>query len=223
MTGGLFESDDDSLQVVFRYIVDKVNTDQVLLPTSFLSATVEQLEYQDSFQASRKVCDLLSQGMVAIFGPQSIEPRATVRSTCEVLHVPHIETKWDFRTRLDNHTVHLFPFAKTLSKAYLDLVKTKNWKNFAIVYEENEALIRLEELLKDPLMQEKQRTVLVKQSLPGQEYRKLLKEIGKAGVKNLIVDVPTENIIQFLRHVCLFHCFLLYYSGHEFWTRGEVF
>ncbi|XP_076307933.1 glutamate receptor ionotropic, kainate 2-like isoform X2 [Tachypleus tridentatus] len=111
-----------------------------------------------------------------------------------------METRWDFRVRPDNYTVNLFPFAKTLSKAYRDLIKNKEWKNLAIVYEENEALIRLQELLQDPLMQEKKRKVLVKQLVPGQEYRKLLKEIGRAGVQNIIVDVPTENIISFLRH-----------------------
>ncbi|XP_022249395.1 glutamate receptor ionotropic, kainate 2-like [Limulus polyphemus] len=198
--GGLFEYGDEVLQTAFRYAIDRVNADHSLLPNTRLSADVEQVEYQDSFQASRKVCDLLSHGMAAIFGPQSVEPRTTVRSTCEVLNVPHMETRWDFRIQLDNHTVNLFPFWKTLSKAYRDLIKSKSWKTFAIVYEENEALIRLEELLKDPLMREEQRKVLVKQIVPGQEYRKLLKEIGKAGVKNIIVDVPTEKIIDFLKH-----------------------
>ncbi|XP_022241144.1 glutamate receptor ionotropic, kainate 2-like [Limulus polyphemus] len=198
--GGLFESGDEVLQSAFRYAVDRVNSDNSLLPNSRLSANIQQLEHQDSFQASRKVCDLLSQGVAAIFGPQSIEPSATVQSTCDALHVPHMETRWDFRVRPDNHTVNLFPFAKTLSKAYRDLIKNKEWKNLAIVYEENEALIRLQELLQDPLVQEKKRKVLVKQLVPGQEYRKLLKEIGRAGVQNVIVDVPTENIIRFLRH-----------------------
>ncbi|XP_022248257.1 glutamate receptor ionotropic, kainate 2-like isoform X2 [Limulus polyphemus] len=198
--GGLSESGNEVLQSAFRYAIDRINSDNYLLPNSRLSANVQQLEYQDSFQASRKACDLLDQGVAAIFGPQSIEPSATVQSTCDVLNVPHIETLWDFRARPDNHTVNLFPFANSLSKAYRDLVKSKEWKNFAIIYEENEALIRLEELLKDPLMREIKQKVLVKQLVPGQEYRKLLKEIGKAGVKNLIVDVPTENIVSFLKH-----------------------
>ncbi|XP_076352002.1 glutamate receptor ionotropic, kainate 2-like isoform X2 [Tachypleus tridentatus] len=198
--GGLFESGNEVLQSAFRYAIDRINSDNSLLPNSRLSANVQQLEYKDSFQASRKACDLLDQGVAAIFGPQSIEPSATLQSTCGVLNVPHIETRWDFRIRPDNHTVNLFPFANSLSEAYRDLIKSKEWKNFAIIYEENEALIRLEELLKDPLMREIKQNVLVKQLVPGQEYRKLLKEIGKAGVKNLIVDVPTENIVSLLKH-----------------------
>ncbi|XP_076317496.1 glutamate receptor ionotropic, kainate 2-like [Tachypleus tridentatus] len=198
--GGVFEYSDEALLTAFRYAIDRVNADRSLLSGTRLLTEVEQVEYQDSFQASRKVCDLLSHGMAAIFGPQSVEPRTTVRSTCEVLNVPHVETRWDFRIQLDNHTVNLFPFWKTLSKAYRDLIKSKNWKNFAIVYEENEALIRLEELLKDPLMRAGQRKVLVKQIVPGLEYRKLLKQIGKAGIKNIIVDVPTERITDFLKH-----------------------
>ncbi|XP_055949949.1 glutamate receptor ionotropic, kainate 2-like [Argiope bruennichi] len=196
--GGLFESGDEMLETAFRYAVERVNTDPRLLPNSRLTPQLERVERHDSFQAARKVCDLLSEGMAAMFGPQSNEGSAAVQSTCDVLEVPHIETRWDYRTKRDNHSINLFPHPTALGKAYLDFVKAKDWKKFAIVYEESDALIRLQELLKDPFI--RQRQVVVRQFLPHQEYRKLLKELGRAGIKNIVIDVPTKNVQTVLKH-----------------------
>lgn len=61
------------------------------------------------------------------------------------------------------------------------------------------ALIRLQELLKDPFI--RQRQVIVRQFQPQQEYRKLLKELGRAGIKNIVIDVPTKSVQTVLKHV----------------------
>lgn len=194
----MFESGDEVLQTAFSTAIDRVNSDSAILSNSQLSASVEQLGHQDSFQASRKVCDLLSKGVAAIFGPQSEESSSTVQSFCDAMHVPHVEIRWDFRAQVENHSVNLFPHTTMLGRAYRDYIKEKNWKSFAIIYEENEALVRLQELLKDPSIRE--RRVLVKQFVQGKEYRKSIKEIGRAGIKNFIIDVPTEKIQMVLKH-----------------------
>ncbi|KAG8176522.1 hypothetical protein JTE90_018995, partial [Oedothorax gibbosus] len=196
--GGLFESGDEVLEQAFRYSVERINQDPDLFPNSRLTPKMERVERHDSFQAARKVCDLLSEGMAAMFGPQSSEGSAAVQSTCDVLEVPHIESRWDYRTKRDNHSINLYPHPTALGRAYLDFVKAKDWKKFAIVYEESDALIRLQELLKDPFI--RQRQVVVRQFLPNQEYRKLLKELGRAGIKNIVIDVPTRSVHTVLKH-----------------------
>ncbi|KAL1478838.1 hypothetical protein MTO96_052344, partial [Rhipicephalus appendiculatus] len=130
--------------------------------------------------------------------PQSGEASAAVRSACAVLDVPHMETRWDYRVRPDNHSVNLFPHPAALGKAYLDFIKHKDWRTFAVLYEENDALIRLQEILKDPLMRE--RKVVVRQFEPGVEYRKVLKDVGKSGIKNIVLDVPIEHVHTALKH-----------------------
>ncbi|XP_022255411.1 glutamate receptor ionotropic, kainate 2-like [Limulus polyphemus] len=195
--GAMFETGDDTLLTAFNTAVDSMNSESFRLSNFRLSSIIEQLEHQDSFQASKKVCDLLEKGVAAIFGPQSEESSSTVQSFCDAMHVPHVEIRWDFRTYGDNHSVNLFPYTTSLSKAYYDYVKHKNWKSFAIVYEENEALVRLQELLKDPSI--RKRRVIVKQFVQGREYRKIIKELGRAGVKNFIIDVPSEKIRTVLK------------------------
>ena len=85
------------------------------------------------------MCSLLQEGVAAIFGPQSVETSAHVQSTCDVLHMPHMETRWDFRfDPPSNHSVNLYPHPVSLGMSFRDLVKYKAWKSFAILYEENE-------------------------------------------------------------------------------------
>lgn len=139
----------------------------------------------------------MSEGMAAIFGPQSVETSMHVQSTCDVLQMPHLETRWDYRLEPSNASVNLFPKPLTLGNAFRDLVKLKNWKNFAILYEENEGLVRVQEVLKDPELREKK---IVVRQFDTDEYRKIFKEIGKLGIRNIILDVPREHIQSVLRH-----------------------
>ena len=90
------------------------------------------------------VCGLFQEGVAAVFGPQSVETSAHVQSACDVLHMPHMETRWDFRfDPPSNHSVNLYPHPIVLGNAFRDLVKHKNWKSFAILYEENEGKVIL--------------------------------------------------------------------------------
>jgi ionotropic glutamate receptor len=115
-----------------------VNADPKILPYTRLIPKIERLEKSDSFQASRKVCTLASHGVAAIFGPQSIESSNHVQSTCDVLQIPHMQIRWDYRLEATNQSVNLFPHPLMLGRGLRDLVKTKNWKNFAILYEDND-------------------------------------------------------------------------------------
>lgn len=138
--------------------------------------------------------------MAAVFGPQSIETSAHIQSTCDALHVPHMEMRWDFKfDPPSNHSVNLFPHPLALGNAFRDLIKMKNWKSFAILYEENEALVGMQEILKDPSLREKR--IVVRQFPAGSgEYRTTFKELHKLAIKNIIVDVPQEHIYSVLKH-----------------------
>ncbi|KAH9389246.1 hypothetical protein TYRP_008603, partial [Tyrophagus putrescentiae] len=198
--GGLFENGDETVEMAFRDAVERINSDETILPNTRLEAVIEKLERCDSFQASKKVCSLLHHDVAAIFGPQSIETSAHVQSTCDVLHMPHIETRWDFKFEPpSNHSINLYPHPSTLGNAYRDLIRLKNWKAFAILYEDNEALVRMQEILKDPSLRDKR--IVVRQFPIGTgEYHTTFKELHKLQIKNVIIDVPQEHIYEVLKH-----------------------
>ncbi|GIY31929.1 glutamate receptor ionotropic, kainate 2 [Caerostris extrusa] len=135
--GGLFENFDDDREMAFRYAVDRINADDAVLPKSRLSAKIERLKPQSSFHAAKSVCSLVGEGVVAIFGPNSVGSSALVRSTASALHLPHLESHWDLeKGSKAAYTISFFP--RNIGTAIYHLVKSKNWRSFTIIYEDAE-------------------------------------------------------------------------------------
>ena len=86
------------------------------------------------------VCGLLRTGVVAIFDPLDGHISRHVQSICDAMEIPHIETRWDFRWKRNDHSINLYPRPSILAKAYVDIVKAWGWEQFVIVYEDNEGL-----------------------------------------------------------------------------------
>uniref|UniRef100_A0A061QLI4 Glutamate receptor 1 n=1 Tax=Cupiennius salei TaxID=6928 RepID=A0A061QLI4_CUPSA len=189
--GGLFESFDDDREMAFRYAVHKINADDSLLPNSRLKTKVERLKPQSSFHAAKSVCSLVGEGAVAIFGPNSPASSALVRSTAATLHLPHLEShSYLERGSRTPFTVSLFP--KSLGTAIYELVKSKNWRSFTIIYEDAEELMKLQELMK--LRNENNLKITLQQYSADFQYNKILKDIRKKGETNIVLEVPTSRI-----------------------------
>ncbi|XP_071450570.1 glutamate receptor ionotropic, kainate 2 isoform X3 [Hetaerina americana] len=195
--GGLFHPADDRQEVAFRYAVERINLDRGLLPRSRLSAQIERISPQDSFHASKRVCHLLRAGVAAIFGPQSGQTASHVQSICDTMEIPHLETRWDFRLRRESCLVNLYPHPTALSRAYVDVVRAWGWKSFTIVYESNEGLVRLQELLKAHGPSEF--PIAVRQLGEGSDYRPLLKQIKNSAESHIVLDCSTERIYDVLK------------------------
>ncbi|XP_021207901.1 glutamate receptor ionotropic, kainate 2 isoform X2 [Bombyx mori] len=195
--GGLFHPEDDKQEVAFRYAVERVNADRTLLPRAKLLAQVETISPQDSFHASKRVCHLLRSGVAAIFGPQSAPAAAHVQSICDTMELPHLETRWDYRTRRESCLVNLYPHPAALSRAYVDLVRAWGWKSFTIVYENSDGLVRLQELLKAHGPSEL--PVSVRQLPDSHDYRPLLKQIKNSAESHIVLDCATERIRDVLQ------------------------
>jgi glutamate receptor, ionotropic, invertebrate len=97
-------------------------------------------------------CELLSQGVAAIFGPGTTETSGIVSSIADTVDVPHIITHWDresFGARRTNSkmTLNVFPDADTLSRAFAELLIDYTWKSYTIIYENDDGLMRLKDIL----------------------------------------------------------------------------
>ncbi|XP_061378515.1 glutamate receptor ionotropic, kainate 2 [Danaus plexippus] len=195
--GGLFHPEDDKQEVAFRYAVERVNADRAVLPRAKLLAQVETISPQDSFHASKRVCHLLRSGVAAIFGPQSAPAAAHIQSICDTMELPHLETRWDYRTRRESCLVNLYPHPAALSRAYVDLVRAWGWKSFTIVYENSDGLVRLQELLKAHGPSEL--PVAVRQLPDSYDYRPLLKQIKNSAESHIVLDCATERIRDVLQ------------------------
>ncbi|KAI5699759.1 hypothetical protein M8J75_008315 [Diaphorina citri] len=195
--GGLFHSTDSKQEQAFLFAVDRINADRFIIPKSKISAQVEEITPYDSFHASKRVCHLLRTGVAAVFGPQSSQTASHVQAICDTMEIPHLETRWDYRLRRESCLVNLYPHPNTLSKAYVDLVKAWGWKSFTIIYETNEGLVRLQELLKAHGPTEY--PIRVRQLGEGNDFRPLLKQIKNSAESHIVLDCSTERIYEVLK------------------------
>ncbi|XP_066979529.1 glutamate receptor ionotropic, kainate 2-like isoform X4 [Macrobrachium rosenbergii] len=205
--GGIFDAHDERQELAFRYAVEKINADRKILPRSTLRAQIEKLPADDSFHASKRVCKLLRNGVAAIFGPQSENTANHVQSICDAKEVPHIETRWDYKVTGDVYSVNLYPHPPALSQAYRDILMQLQWKNFVILYDSNDGLVRLQSLL-----QEKAFSITIRQLNSDGDYRPLLKSIKRSGETCILLDVAQETIFTVLKQAAQIGLMTDYYN-----------
>ena len=110
-------------------------------------------------------------GLAAIMGPTSDATATQVQSIANALHIPHIDTRWDYSFNRAEFSVNVHPHPAQLSKAYADLIVQYNWKSFVIVYENEESLVRLQEVLKLPKHYEGIKIILKQLDPTSDDYR----------------------------------------------------
>lgn len=200
--GGLFEETNSVKEIAFKYAVDYVNRNREILPATMLTAQIERLPKHDSFYASKRVCSALKLGVAAMFGPTSSLTAHHVQSICDTKEVPHLETRWDFNTKnvRKPFSINLYPHPPALRKAYLDLLNRLGWTSFTILYESNEGIVRLQDLLKftKPKGDSK---IIVRQLEPGltHDYRPMFKELKNSGTERIVLDCAPHNIQEILK------------------------
>ncbi|XP_074036325.1 glutamate receptor ionotropic, kainate 2 [Leptinotarsa decemlineata] len=194
-------------------------TSQVILPLNsviykknmfdqmvYFTSNVSQVSNTDSFDASKTLCNMMEahQGVSAVFGVDSPNTFPILESICTNFEIPFITASWkptiirnpdQARALLNFH-----PEAELYAKGLAELVKSLEWSSFVIVYETEEGLVRLQEILKLQELErgKKKNVIIVKQLGPGPDYRPLFKEIRNTTEDNIILDCKTENILPIL-------------------------
>ncbi|XP_046399579.1 glutamate receptor ionotropic, kainate 2-like [Ischnura elegans] len=196
--GGLFEASEELDMMAFRQSVNKINMDRTILPRTKLVAQPNIVTRHDSFTVADKVCNLLGMKVIGIFGPSSEFTSEDVESICDTMEIPHVETRWDLYQRRGTMLLNLLPYPPAMAKVYVDLVKAWKWKQFTVIYENDDGLVRLSELLKmyDP----KGYTVTVRQ-LDDEDgnYRHVLRKIKRSGETNIVLDCSIDILYEVLK------------------------
>lgn len=122
------------------------------------------------------VCAALNSqnGVAAIFGATTSIATPLAESICKYFNIPYIITSWreTFSQRSDI-LLNFHPDADLFSIALANIVKSLDWQGFYIIYESEEGLLRLQEILKLQNFRSKnpQQVINVKQLEPGGDQR----------------------------------------------------
>ncbi|KAL1131739.1 hypothetical protein AAG570_011352, partial [Ranatra chinensis] len=198
---GFFHSENDEQALAFKSAIKNVNLDKTILPNTVLVPKIEHVSQFDSFNISKRICELIIEGIGGIFGPQSSETSSIVHSISSSLNIPHLSMQWDGSNMPPGYTVNIFPDPKLLTKAIIDVIEDMDWKSYSIIYEDDDALIRLQEVLKahkGALTSEGYVPFTVWKLQDNQDYRPLLKEIQMSSETHIVLDCSTENIMTIL-------------------------
>ncbi|KAL5010168.1 hypothetical protein ScPMuIL_012473 [Solemya velum] len=195
--GGLFETEYGGELGAFKFAVEKLNLRNDILGQILLVYDVLDVPVQDSFQASKKVCRQIKEGVAAIFGPVTSLSSAHVQSICNTYELPHIQFHWDSRDTRDYFSISVYPHYLTLSRAYRDLILYWGWKKFTVLYEDNEGLIRLQEVLKANESEDYKVTVR-KLDTSEKNYVNLFKELKEKDEVKLVIDCDVYRVKEIL-------------------------
>ncbi|XP_061498393.1 glutamate receptor ionotropic, kainate 2 isoform X2 [Anopheles gambiae] len=187
-------------EIAFRYAVERVNMHEKHFE---LVPIVRYVSPEDSFRTERKVCELAAEGVTAVFGPSSLLTAGIVGSICKTLEIPHIITHWDpeplggIEAELRAMTINLYPEADVLSRALADLIVDYSWKSFTIIYDSDEGLMRLKDILQ--IHGPADAPITVRQIDDDPDYRPLLKDIQSSGESHIILEIRPDRILELLR------------------------
>lgn len=122
------------------------------------------------------------------------------------MRIPHFTSFWqpieiDNFNSTDSFTRNLFPHPKKYSEALLEVVKSFRWINFAIIYDAEDNLSKLQDtfsLYSTLDIRGKQAVTFYKLPADSDDYKPILKAISKAGFNRIMIDCTLERTYSVL-------------------------
>ncbi|XP_038059611.1 glutamate receptor ionotropic, kainate 2-like [Patiria miniata] len=203
----------------FRFAIERLNAQNYFNGTT-LVPDARHVANNDIFNATKTVCRQLSKGVAAIFGPASQESATAVGSVCRTMEIPFVETRWEHEPRDSLKTsINLHPSNKHISMVIKDIVFYYHWTTITIVYEEDAALTRLQEVLHASAEPMKIKVTVYR--IPSRpDMRDLLKEIKTSGARHIIIDCRSETLYPLLEQIMEMQMLRSYY--HYLFTSMDV-
>jgi len=195
---GLFDTSSSPQEAAFLRAITAVNDDRTILTKSLVSADIGRYPADDSFKASKKLCEIIQPGVSAFFGPITEASYNHLQALSDSLQVPFLQTKYDYIKERADFSINIHPHPSLLGKAYADFVKKSNWKSAILLYETEEGLVKLQELLKLPQTFSGIKITLKQLTSDTTDYRPLLKEIKKSEETRIILDCDYDKIAPIL-------------------------
>ncbi|XP_078053651.1 glutamate receptor ionotropic, kainate 2 [Augochlora pura] len=203
--GAIFHGGDEEHKAAFEKAVYEVGFEYAA-PAFELKAVIKYVELNtDSFKTAAMACELVEEGVAAIFGPSSHHTHGIVASIAARFDIPHIDYFWRQNEDLlpeqeENNrtsmTVNVFPDSDMVGKMLADVVGSMKWGTFAAVYQNNDGLSRIRQAL--TLKRGKDTVMTIRRIGDGPDYRPVLKQIRAMSISNVIVDVEPKNIMDVL-------------------------
>ncbi|XP_003706416.2 glutamate receptor ionotropic, kainate 2 isoform X2 [Megachile rotundata] len=203
--GAIFHAGDEEHKAAFLKAAYDTRFQDVA-PTFELEAVTKLVDSNtDSFKTAAAACELIQEGVVAIFGPSSPHTYAVVASIAAKFDIPHIDYVWRLNEEVEADkepknpmpmTINIYPDSDMVGKAIADVVESMKWNTFVAIYQTNDGLSRIQKSLS--LRRKKDGVITIRKLNGAGDYRPILKEIRALSICDVIIDVEPNNIVDVL-------------------------
>ena len=207
------EEKDGPVDFGYRFGLHVMNRDKILMPNTTLVASTLYVKPGDTFRASKQLCRLLQTGVVSILGAASnIDPSIEWKLfwTSATLDVPlffpsasyvaykvSTDTRGGTTTPDPEFSIRMAPSVRIWAMVLDDIVKYLRWQSAAIIYEDEQGLMRMQSLLKQPASIE---NVIVRR-VTTNTYRQVLEEVQNREIRQLLIDCKLTSLPDLLRAI----------------------
>ncbi|CAG4929986.1 unnamed protein product [Colias eurytheme] len=176
----------------------------------------------DSYSVWRNLCSNKMMQPIAIFGPQTPIFDGAIRDQCAKANIPHLQATWqpmdpyleeeientdeEIDSEVDeeaadespvyrNISINFYPTAEDISYAYAALLKYYRWENYAVLYEDDFGLLRIQKILAEYT---DQTPVTVRRLDPNTDNFKIFKELKRYKEFRIILDCHIDRVLKYL-------------------------
>nr|QZH55029.1 ionotropic glutamate receptor 7 [Achelura yunnanensis] len=211
---GIFNSGSNTQKLAFNESVLNVKFEPIII----------EPDSADSFTTWKALCSDNAIRPIVIFGPQNPITDGAVRDQCAVANIPHIQASWQpfdpvlelndeeeipeveptketeeetnvNKTKFRNISINFYPDSNDISIAYARLLKYYNWKNFAVLYEDDFGLLRIQKILAEYTAHS---TISVFKLDPEKDNRNVFKQLKQILENRFLLDCHVDRIAKYM-------------------------
>ncbi|VVC94093.1 unnamed protein product [Leptidea sinapis] len=181
-----------------------------------LDPVILQPSRSDSYSVWRHLCSVKSMQPIAIFGPQNPIFDGAIRDQCAIANIPHIQATWqptepdieeetpdvnkdEINTEqtpvYKNISINFYPPADDISFAYAMLLEYYRWDNFAVLYEDDYGLTRIQKILAE---YSNKYPITVRRLNPNTDNFKIFKELSEFKEYRVVLDCHVDHLVKYL-------------------------
>lgn len=148
---------------------------------------------------------------IVVFGPQDRISDSAVKDQCTQKHIPHIQATWQPIESDDPETegeieveelfdktisLNFFPPTDDVSLAYAHLLQYYGWENFAVLYEDDQGLMRVQQVLSS---YSGMHPIVVRRLTPKGDNKHIFKDLAKHQESRVLLDCDVDNVMDYLK------------------------
>ncbi|KAJ0183279.1 hypothetical protein K1T71_001255 [Dendrolimus kikuchii] len=184
----------------------------------------------DSFSVWRELCVNKDMRPIAVIGPQNAITDGAVRDQCAIANIPHIQATWqpydpymytydtENTTELGTNdkeqqedepekppfkkiTINFYPDSDEISIAYAKLLSYYKWESFAVLYEDNFGLLRVQKILAEYT---DKYPITMHRLDPNIDNRNVWKRINANKVDRVLIDCHVDRVFKYMEEAAFF-------------------